>query len=237
MVPSAQKSVAGNLRFSVDDGAKVSIQVQERAIRDMCAAKGWEFLRPYADEGLSGGLPPGPKPEGRPGLADLLSDMETGEFNMVAVYEFSRLARDQSIFWALMARMRAKGVAFVTAMFPDVTSESPVFEMLGGVTQASASFMRRETSFKVLNAQAEMRKQGMAWNRTPAGFESVPMDDKDPKHSHRVYRLNEQGRKVREMLDGNPDLKAVTVEMELGVPHATAWRILRNVRGFESQSS
>lgn len=66
-----------------------SISEQTDRLNAYCKAKGWKVVRHYSDPGFSGGN------TNRPGLRQMLSDLEKGLAKAVVVYKLDRLSRSQ----------------------------------------------------------------------------------------------------------------------------------------------
>ena len=62
-------------------------QLLER--RNHCSKMGWEIVKEYADEGLSGTLPR----EKRPSLNSLIKDAYRKRFGLVVCWDISRIGR------------------------------------------------------------------------------------------------------------------------------------------------
>lgn len=96
------------------------------AQREACEAfiqsqrhEGWKLIPThYDDGGLSGGTMQ------RPGLLQLLSDIEAGKVHVVVVYKVDRLTRALADFAKIVETFDAKGVSFVsvTQQFNTTTS-------------------------------------------------------------------------------------------------------------------
>ena len=73
------------------------------------AGEGWELLSTaYDDGGFSGGSME------RPGLRELLADIDRGRIDIVVVYKVDRLTRSLADFARIVERFEAKGASFVS---------------------------------------------------------------------------------------------------------------------------
>ena len=74
-------------REQADEG--YSIGEQTERLQKYAEAMGWDVAKVYVDPGYSGGN------IDRPGLKELIKDVEAGKVNMVVVYKLDRLSRSQ----------------------------------------------------------------------------------------------------------------------------------------------
>ena len=80
------KKVAIYTRVSTLDQ---TIDNQWFELRDHCSKMGWEIVKEYADEGLSGTL----SREKRPSLNSLIKDAYRKRFDLVVCWDISRIGR------------------------------------------------------------------------------------------------------------------------------------------------
>ena len=66
-----------------------TIDNQLLELRDHCSKMGWEIVKEYADEGLSGTL----SREKRPSLNSLIKDAYRKRFDLVVCWDISRIGR------------------------------------------------------------------------------------------------------------------------------------------------
>jgi hypothetical protein len=83
-----------------------------------------------------------PKICARPGLTELLDDARSKKFDIVLVFDSSRLARDQRIFWNVVGELKELGIRYVTYVLPDIDSDNDMFPTVGGVTVGMGSTER-----------------------------------------------------------------------------------------------
>jgi site-specific DNA recombinase len=211
----------GYARFSTQkQEGGFSVESQEREIMDLAVRKGWKYVRTYVDEAVSGATPP----EERPGLTELLDDAKSKKFDIVMVFDSSRLARDQRIFWNVVGELKELGIRYVTYVLPDIDSNNDMFPTVGGVTVGMGSTERLIVARKTKVAHKIMKEQGKAHGRPRQGF-----------------RINEQGffeptdvgKQVLRMLEDNPKTSAKQVQIETELPYYEAWTVLKNCRIFE----
>jgi DNA invertase Pin-like site-specific DNA recombinase len=197
--------VAGYARYSTDRQDKgVSIESQDREMREVSGRKGWGYTETYADRAISGGM----AAEARPELSRLLSDAAAKKFERVLTFDASRLARDQAIFWGVIEAFRKSGVSYCTAIMPEIDSESPEFQIVAGALQGAAAYERRLTAKKVKIGMSVLKDRGHHMGRPPAGLRI---------NKSGILELDESGEKMKGVLERFPDVKAAEVMAELSL--------------------
>ena len=124
-------------------------EAQLQPLRALCTLKGWKIIHEYIDHGFSGAK------ESRPGLDELMADVERGYRNIEAVvcWKFDRFARSTKHLLRALETFQSLGVAFVS-LTESVDTSTPygklVFTILGAVAELERSLI------------AERIKNGMA---------------------------------------------------------------------------
>lgn len=132
---------------------------QEAALQRYAVEQGFQVTTVYCDKGKSGLTL-----EGRTGLLQLLSDIQTGgtNFNVVLVYDVSRWGRfqdvDESAYYEYACRRAGIAVAYCAEPFSN--DGSPLAAVLKGLKRAMAAEYSRELSAKVHLAQCRLTASG-----------------------------------------------------------------------------
>lgn len=128
-------------------------------------AEGWTATKGrYDDGGFSGGTME------RPGLKQLLVDIEAGEIDIVVVYKIDRLTRSLMDFAKLVEIFDRRGVTFVsvTQSFNTTTSMG---RLTLNVLLSFAQFEREVTGERIRDKIAASKKKGMWMGGTrPTGY-------------------------------------------------------------------
>jgi site-specific DNA recombinase len=117
--------------------------------------EGWRTLPArYDDGGYSGGTME------RPGLKQLLEDIQANKVNVVVVYKVDRLTRSLSDFAKIVEALDAKGVSFVsvTQQFNTTTSMG---RLTLNILLSFAQFEREVTGERIRDKIAASKKKGM----------------------------------------------------------------------------
>jgi site-specific DNA recombinase len=180
--------------------------------------EGWELISAaYDDGGFSGGTME------RPGLKQLLIDIEAGLIDVVVVYKVDRLSRALSDFAKMVEVFDEHGVSFVsvTQQFNTTTSMG---RLTLNVLLSFAQFEREVTGERIRDKFAASKKKGM-WmgGNVPLGYDVIDrkliVSEPEAENVRHIYRryldlknvrslkkeLDEQGyrSKVRTSTKGN----------------------------------
>ncbi|MEM6550519.1 MAG: recombinase family protein [Planctomycetota bacterium] len=153
------------------DQAFNSLDAQREAGIDYIKSQkheGWQTIdQHYDDGGFTGGNME------RPGLQELLQDIELGAVDVVVVYKVDRLSRSLSDFAQIMQRFDAHGVSFVS-----VTQQFNTTTSMGRLTLnmllSFAQFEREVTGERIRDKLAATKKKGL-WvtGQPPLGYQCV----------------------------------------------------------------
>ena len=132
------------------------------------AGEGWSALdRSYSDGGISGGH------MDRPGLKQLIHDIEDGLIDIVVVYKVDRLTRSLSDFAKLVDVFDAHNVSFVSVTQAFNTTNS-MGRLTLNVLLSFAQFEREVTAERIRDKVAASKKRGK-WmgGLPPIGYDNI----------------------------------------------------------------
>jgi site-specific DNA recombinase len=141
-----------------------SLHAQREACEAYIASQrseGWVLVRDqYDDGGISGGT------LDRPGLQQLMADIEDGLVDVVVVYKIDRLSRSLADFAKLVEVFDRNGVTFVsvTQSFNTTTSMG---RLTLNILLSFAQFEREVTAERIRDKVAASRKKGMWMGGVP----------------------------------------------------------------------
>ena len=165
--PAEPAPVAQYVRASTDRQC-YSTEGQSEANSRYAAEHGMSIVRTYADDGRSG-----LSLRGRPGLMQLLEDIQRGDsaFKAVLVYDVSRWGRfqdvDESAFYEYLCRRAGIRVVYCAEPFGDV--EGPLSALIKALKRTMAGEYSRELSSKVFAGQCRLVERGYRQGGVP-GF-------------------------------------------------------------------
>lgn len=130
-------------------------------------SEGWRVYKRYDDGGYSGGNIE------RPGLKQLMQDIENGYINCVVVYKVDRLSRSLSDFFKLMETFDRKGISFVSVTQSFNTTNS-MGKLTLNILLSFAQFEREVTGERIRDKISASKKKGM-WmgGIVPLGYDVV----------------------------------------------------------------
>lgn len=197
------------LRMSTDH-QRYSAEHQRAAILDFATQRGFEIVRTYADEGLSG-----VRIDGREGLKSLLADVVTGtaEFGHVIVYDVSRWGRfqdpDEAAHYEFLCRQAGVAVVYCAEPFADAPGLAGT--LVKQLKRAMAAEYSRELAAKVAFAQARHAAAGF-WQGGPPGYALRRQMVLPEGRPGRVLESGEEkSRDSRVVLVPGPDADVATV--------------------------
>ncbi len=162
----ARQKVFAYLRVSTSEQAEdgYGLEVQEKAIRTFCKAKGLRLVAVFSDEGQSGsnGL------DSRRGLAEALARIERGEASGLIVYRLDRLARDLILQETTIQSLRATGAAVLSVSEPDTDSDDPTRVLMRQMMGAFAQYERTLIRGRMMAGKAAKVAQGGYGGGRPA---------------------------------------------------------------------
>src|ERR1700675_3702795 len=85
------------------------VETQLYDLRKLAAQRGFEVSREYCDRGISG------TKARRPGLDAMMADARRGEFSVVLVAAFDRVARSTKNFLEIVDELHELGIEFISA--------------------------------------------------------------------------------------------------------------------------
>ena len=161
-------------RKSTDEGLDKEFNSLEAQF-DACAAyiqsqsgKGWKLIdKHYDDGGYSGGN------TNRPGLQELLRDINSGRIDVVVVYKIDRISRSLKDFTELDG-IFTKNHASMVSVTQQIDTSTSMGRMIMNLLMSFAQFEREMTADRVRDKVAASRKKGI-WTGgiIPYGYKSV----------------------------------------------------------------
>ncbi len=163
------------LRVSTEEQReRQSIATQRDAAERYCLASGLPVYRVYADDGVSGTIPVGLRPDG----SELLRDARLKKFDQVVVYKLDRLGRETGLILEAVAELKRCGVrvqSITESLDNETSSGRLMITLLSGFATHEREVIR-ERSLAGTNRRA---KNG-AWmgGVVPYGYRKVGEKDK-----------------------------------------------------------
>ncbi len=172
-------------------------------LRKLAAQRNFEVVREFSDRGVSGSKAK------RPGLESLLADARRGEFSVVLVAAFDRIARSTKNFLEVVDELNSLSVEFVSAR-EAIDTSGPMgrmfLTMVGSIAELERSLIVERIKAGMRRAKIEGRRLGRA-----------PLDvDREAL--------------VRDRLSG---MSLTDVANKYGISRASVVRVVRNAKQQE----
>lgn len=151
------KRVAIYARVSTPDQ---HLENQILDLRKLAAQRGFEVVKEYCDRGISGNKAK------RPGLDSMMADARRGEFSVVLVAAFDRIARSTKNFLEIVDELSELGIEFISAR-EAIDTSGPMgrmfLTMVGSIAELERSLIVERIKAGMRRARIEGRRLG----RTP----------------------------------------------------------------------
>ncbi len=180
-------------RKSVYSDKSDSIDNQERMCREYADFRfkvQVESFESYSDEGLSGAN------TDRPGLKQLLSDVEDGHIDTLIVYQLDRLSRDVKDFANIYDKLAEKGMMFIS-LKESIDADTPIGKAMMFITATFAQMERETIAARVAdNLNGLARKSFWTGGKAPQSYSLERIEVNGKKHVT-LKILNKKGNKPR----------------------------------------
>ncbi len=137
-----------------------SIGEQTDRLKKYCEAMDWSIYKIYVDPGYSGGN------TDRPGLTELIKDVETGEIDKVVVYKLDRLSRSQKDTLLLIEDVFLKNGTDFVSMNENFDTSTPFGRAMIGILAVFAQLEREQIKERTVMGKEARAKEGK-WGGGP----------------------------------------------------------------------
>ena len=203
--PRTRLRVALYLRVSTQEQAKegYSIGEQEKRLKKYAEAMDWEIYKIYIDPGYSGG------DTNRPGLKDMIRDIEAGLVDKVVVYKLDRLSRSQLDTLFLIEKVFLANNTDFVSMSENFDTATPFGRAMIGILAVFAQ-LEREQIKERMNMGKEARAKEGKWHggsSVPIGYDYdaskdlLVINEYEAMQIREIYKLFLQGKPLRHIED------------------------------------
>jgi site-specific DNA recombinase len=193
------KKIIGYCRVSTDNQKdEGTIDIQRQALKEYAELKGYELVKTFEDEGVSGGL------EDRAGLAEMFSfleDKENKEVEAVLIFKLDRLARDLYIQEHLIKKLESLGKGIISTKEADLDSDDPMRkafrQFMGIVSELEKAFITMRLSggrISKIKTKSLYAGGGVALGYTSKDKDLV-IDEKQAETIKRIFKMKRYQRK------------------------------------------
>jgi DNA invertase Pin-like site-specific DNA recombinase len=135
------------------------VETQLYDLRKLAAQRGFEIVREYCDRGVSGSK------ARRPGLDAMMADARRGEFSVLLVAAFDRVARSTKNFLEIVDELHELGVEFISAR-EAIDTSGPMGRMfitlIGSIAELEKSILVERIRAGMRRAKLEGQRLGRA---------------------------------------------------------------------------
>jgi DNA invertase Pin-like site-specific DNA recombinase len=135
------------------------VETQLYDLRKLAAQRGFEIVREYCDRGVSGSK------ARRPGLDAMMTDARRGEFSVLLVAAFDRVARSTKNFLEIVDELHELGVEFISAR-EAIDTSGPMGRMfitlIGSIAELEKSILVERIRAGMRRARMEGQRLGRA---------------------------------------------------------------------------
>ena len=128
-------------------------------LREHCSKMGWEVVKEYADEGLSGAL----SRDKRPALNTLIKDAYRKRFDLVVCWDISRIGRSMKELVLFLSDMKDKGVGICSVrqgFDTSTTMGEMMFQFVGILSSWEREMIRERTVAGLERAKRDVKTLG-----------------------------------------------------------------------------
>ena len=205
-------NVVAYARFSSDNQRTESIDAQIRAICDYCDKNGYNLVKIYKDEAISG-----TSTEDREQFIQMINDSKNKSFNYVVVHKFDRFARNRYDHALYEKKLEDNGVKLLSVM--EQLNDSPESVILKSVLTGMNEYYSLNLAREVRKGQKEnalkcVHNGGIP----PLGYDlnddnTYKINEEEAKSVKLIYKMYLDGRGYATIAD---ELNALGFTNKLG---------------------
>jgi len=136
------------------------VETQLYDLRKLAAQRGFEVSREYCDRGVSGSK------ARRPGLDAMMADARRGEFSVLMVGAFDRIARSTKNFLEIVDELNELGIEFISAR-EAIDTSGPMGRMFITLVGSIAELEKSILVDRIKSGMRRARLEGQRLGRAP----------------------------------------------------------------------
>jgi len=136
------------------------LETQLYDLRKLAAQRGFEVVKEHCDRGFSGSK------ARRPGLDSMMADARRGEFSVVLVAAFDRIARSTKNFLEIVDELHELGIEFISAR-EAIDTSGPMGRMFITLVGSIAELERSLITERIRAGMRRARLEGQRLGRAP----------------------------------------------------------------------
>lgn len=184
MIPAyAYLRVSGLTQAGEDRGG---LPRQLEAIQKYAATNGYDIVKVFSEEGVSGKT----DLENRPALGELLSEL--GQVMVVIIEKMDRLARDLMVSETVIAQLKRQNATLISVAEPDLCSDEPSRKLIRQIFGAIAEFDRAMIVSRLKAGADRARAKGKKWGGQKA-YGRHPKHPSETAIIQKIHSMKLQG--------------------------------------------
>jgi len=186
-------NIAAYCRVSTDKSDQLnSLEAQKKFFQEYAQKNRHNLIRLYADEGISG-----TKTKNRTEFLRLMRDAREGLFDIVAVKDISRFARNTVDFLQSIRTLKALGIetVFLTANMTSLGNSEFILTIFGALAQEESANTSKRIKFgKQLNAEkGRVPNLVYGYDKTAGDYFSLAVNAREAAVVRRIYDWYTEG--------------------------------------------
>ncbi|MGB9748814.1 MAG: recombinase family protein [Candidatus Woesearchaeota archaeon] len=203
------------VRVSTEEQAKegFSINSQVMDLTEYATKNNMAVTKIFKDEGISGS-----KFESRPGLQEMLDEAEKKGFDVLLIYSYSRLGRDNYETEGIVRRLMKLGIEVIS--LKEQYGQDPVGVLIRQIIGAVNEFERKQIVERLKDVMNNKAKSGYTQNRPPLGYKIINketvVDEEKKQIVIDIFKMRAEGKSLRE------------ISKIVGISHVGIKKMLKN---------
>jgi DNA invertase Pin-like site-specific DNA recombinase len=140
------------------------VETQLYDLRKLAPQRGFQIVREYCDRGISGGK------ARRPGLDAMLADARRGQYSVILVAAFDRIARSTKNFLTIIDELTDLNVEFISAR-EAIDTSGPIGRMFVTLIGSIAELERSILSERIKSGMRRVLLEGGRLGRAPLNID------------------------------------------------------------------
>ena len=225
-------SCVGYARVSTEEQAKgQSCDTQFYYLRQWAKENEWNYIKDYADKGISGGK----SQKERPALNQILTDLRKKKFEATLFLGTDRLSRDADLAFSIMRKIFKKNmcVGFLSLANYGLISdlEDPTLNLLLRQLTSNDEYVRKNIQWKTKQAMAKYKLEGKHMGKPPSFFKVDKKTGKLKVDNLVIYEIYELA-KTRKQGSKRPYRFFSSISKQFGVPYFQVRRAINNQQKY-----
>ncbi len=203
------------VRVSTEEQAKegFSINSQIMDLKDYAKNNNIEIVKIFKDEGVSGA-----KFDKREGLQAMIKSADKGEFDVLLIYSYSRLGRDNYETEGIVRHLLKLKIDVIS--LKEQYGQDPVGVLIRQIIGAINEFERNQIVERLFDVMKNKAKAGFTQNRPPLGYKMfdkmIIVDEVGKEKVSRIFNMRKEGYSLKKIAE------------EVGLTRAGVLKILKN---------